>query len=694
LGREPSLGRVSRPPPNWRAELATALRRCLDDKSRPRENPIADTLAIGRWARSRDAAFDDLVAGLIGENKLPKHSVDALRAALPSRPRRAALLALRLLAAGADGIVAELASMSPRRAERAVAYVRANFGRHIVDRIVEGLADMPGPHLRRGGMGIRLDELIHRAATGGQIARLIAHASAFSPRLCEILAGKLAALEPDDDGFVAFLEAVAPLRRRWTRLPVELREAALAAWGPAVAARPGLRRRAADLLPDLVLEAARWAEDRDALVELIDGPDPGRAFALLLRLDEATRQRLWARLRRRIGRLDRLPEPWLAAARQRPKIFEFLIRNEPLRLARGSLEGLALAPLMEASLRHRSLARRLAETHDAATLTAAMPALRRRLSGHTRRGAAAELALLLGWELAVGLAFLATRPYAHADRPGTRFDGLYRSWFLPKRKGGKRQITAPAPLLKLVQRRLLDRVFAAAPCHPAATGFRPGISIADNARPHVGRKVVVNVDIQGFFPNTGFKRLRRAVERALPPDLSPEARRLVVDICAMDGGLPTGAPTSPAIANLVMGPVDRALARVAARHGVAYTRYADDLTLSGDDPLPLLPFLRQAIGRLGYQLDPKKTNIFRRGRRQIVTGLVVNDKVSVPRRLRRRLRAAAHRVARDGAAAALTWNRRPMNAGELAGHIAFIGVAHPEESRALAAALAAGRQRP
>jgi retron-type reverse transcriptase len=152
----------------------------------------------------------------------------------------------------------------------------------------------------------------------------------------------------------------------------------------------------------------------------------------------------------------------------------------------------------------------------------------------------------------------------------------------------------------------------------------------------------------------------------------------------MGGGLPTGAPTSPVVANLVMAPVDRTLATVAARHGVAYTRYADDLTLSGDDPRHLLPFLSQVVGELGYSLDPKKTNIFRRGRRQVVTGLVVNDKVSVPRRLRRQLRAAVHRVARQGGAAELSLHGRPMSVGELAGHVAFIGVAHPEESRSLA----------
>jgi retron-type reverse transcriptase len=348
---------------------------------------------------------------------------------------------------------------------------------------------------------------------------------------------------------------------------------------------------------------------------------------------------------------------------------------------------------MAASLRNRRLARRLAEERGDEALAAAMPALRRELAGRTRRIAAAELALLLGWRHAVVLAFLATRPCAPNDAPGTRFDGLYRSWEIPKRRGGKRRITAPVPVLKAIQRRLLDAVLAATPCHPAATGFLPGISIADNARPHVGRKVVVNVDIEGFFPNTRFKLVRRAVERILPRRLSPEARRLVVDICTMGGGLPIGAPTSPAIANHVMLPVDRALAKVAARHGVAYTRYADDLTLSGDDPARLLPFLRQVVGQLGYRLDPKKTNFFRRGRRQVVTGLVVNDKVSVPRKLRRRLRAAVHRVATQGAAAELEWHGRPMHAGELAGRIAFAGVAHPDESRALAARLREGLAR-
>lgn len=649
-----------------------------------------DLHALARWARLGDRRLHDAIGTMLDERNLPDRPLAALLAALPRRTRRPEIQALRLFAAGHQGAAAELAAMSESRGADALRALASRAGDGAANLLAASAALPAGRHKLRGGIAAAFDLLVRNTEAPEEVAAMMTFGGTSRAVWRSSIATCLEQVGSQHEGFSRFLDAAGPLQAVWPRLHVELREAALALWVRAVEAQPELRRRAVGILPALALDAARWAGDIEVIADLIAGPEPARGFALLLRLGAAERARVWSRLRRRIGRLDGLPAPWLEIARADRRVLDLLLARELPRLARSPLDALPLAPLMDASLRNRRLAQRLAAMYDHETLAAAMPALRRRLAGRTRRRAAAELALLLGWEHAVFLAFLATRPYAAADRPGTRFDGLYHSWDLPKRKGGTRRITAPAPLLKTIQRRLLDVVFAQVPCHPAATGFRAGISIADNARPHVGRKVVVNVDLQGFFPNTRFKRLRRAVERVLPRRLGDEARRLVVDICAMDGGLPTGAPTSPAIANIVMQPVDRALAKAASRHAIAYTRYADDLTLSGDDPLRLLPFLRQLVGELGYSLDPKKTNIFRRGRRQVVTGLVVNDKVSVPRRLRRRLRAAAHRVALHGAAAELTWHGRPMSAGELAGHVAFIGVAHPEESRALAAKLRAG----
>jgi retron-type reverse transcriptase len=680
------------PTPTKRSRQETTLERAITRGRRGEAIASDDIRALAGWVRRANPRLREAVGTVLADLAPPANSIADLLAVLPRRPRAPAIQALRLFAAGHAGAAAEFAGMSRKRAGAVLRHVQTELDVSLELELAEAAVEAWGTRLPRGGIAAAFDRVAETTHDGERLAKLLTHAAIRRDPWRKAVADRIAALKRrHEDPFAKFIEAAARLRIDWARLPVEIREAALAAWGPVTHKKPDLCIRAARILPQLALEAARWLEDDAALVALIGGTSPGPALAVLARRDATARERIWARLSSMLhGRSD-LPEPWLAAARKDRRVLDLLIHKALPRLARSSLDGLPLAALMDASLRNRDLARRLAAAHDAQALAAQMPALRRRLAGKTLRRAAAELALHLGWEHTVALAFLATRPFAPKERPGTRFDGLYRSWDIPKRKGGVRRITAPTPLLKQIQRRLLDAILAQAPCHPAATGFRSGISIADNARAHVGRKVVVNVDIQGFFPNTRFKLVARAVEHALPRRLSAEAQRLAVDICTMGGGLPTGAPTSPVVANLVMEPVDRTLAAVAARHGIAYTRYADDLTMSGDEPQRLLPFLRQVVGELGYALDPKKTNIFRRGRRQIVTGLVVNDKVSVPRRLRRQLRAAAHRVARHGTAAELSLHGRPMNLRELAGHVAFIGVAHPEESRALAQQLRAGR---
>jgi retron-type reverse transcriptase len=163
--------------------------------------------------------------------------------------------------------------------------------------------------------------------------------------------------------------------------------------------------------------------------------------------------------------------------------------------------------------------------------------------------------------------------------------------------------------------------------------------------------------------------------------LSEGACRVLADLCSFGGALPTGAPTSPAIANLILRSADAAITKAAEANGITYTRYADDLTFSGEsNVLKLLPFVEKVLGQLGYQLDPKKTNIFRRGRRQMVTGLVVNDKPNLPRRIRRRLRAAVHRQSSGEEA---HWHGRPMSKDELTGRLSHLQLVQPEEAVAL-----------
>jgi len=267
------------------------------------------------------------------------------------------------------------------------------------------------------------------------------------------------------------------------------------------------------------------------------------------------------------------------------------------------------------------------------------------------------------------------------DRGGHAFDHLYRTYSLPKKSGGSRLVTVPNDALKRLQRRILRNGFDDVLVHSAAHGFKRGRSIVTNALPHVGKACVVYVDIESFFPSTRYPLIFRACSQLMDGDLSEGACHVLADICSFGGGLPTGAPTSPAIANLVLRPADAAITKAATDNCITYTRYADDLTFSGDtNTIKILPFVKRILTQLGYQLKEQKTNIFRRGRRQMVTGLVVNDKPNLPRHIRRRLRAAVHQMTKDGNP---QWQGHPMSSNELLGRLAFLNLVQPEEAQAL-----------
>ena len=297
--------------------------------------------------------------------------------------------------------------------------------------------------------------------------------------------------------------------------------------------------------------------------------------------------------------------------------------------------------------------------------------------------AAYELALAFSIRDAQYLLFLCSERWKsrERDRGGFSFDNLYHTYPLPKKSGGTRLVTAPDDRLKRLQRRILRNGFDQEFIHPSAHGFKRGRSILTNAQIHVRQPCVVNVDIKAFFPNTSHKNILRACSYLQDGKLSDGAKRVLADICSYGGGLPTGAPTSPAIANLVLRSADTSIAKAAKVNGINYTRYADDLTFSGEsNVLQILPFVTKVLSQLGYCLDPKKTNIFRRGRRQIVTGLVVNEKPNLPRRIRRRLRAAVHQRSNGEKT---HWHGRPMSGNELMGRLAMLQLVQPEEAKAL-----------
>jgi RNA-directed DNA polymerase len=221
----------------------------------------------------------------------------------------------------------------------------------------------------------------------------------------------------------------------------------------------------------------------------------------------------------------------------------------------------------------------------------------------------------------------------------------YQQFQIPKRSKGVRRILAPVQHLKTVQRQILRRVLGGFSPHVCATGFCRGHSIVSNALPHVGKAAVVRMDLKDFFPSTPAERVKLYFRFA---GWNEEAAALLTRLCTHDGALPQGAPTSPKLSNLLNWRLDARLAGLASASGAAYTRYADDITysLEADNPAAirrLVHFTSVIARQEGYLVHQReKLYVRRRKDRQVVTGLVVNEQVALPRQTRRWLRAVEH----------------------------------------------------
>ncbi|MDK2125092.1 reverse transcriptase domain-containing protein [Parachitinimonas caeni] len=272
----------------------------------------------------------------------------------------------------------------------------------------------------------------------------------------------------------------------------------------------------------------------------------------------------------------------------------------------------------------------------------------------------------------------------------------YRRFGLPKKTGGLRLISAPMPRLKRAQYWVLDNILAKLPVSEAAHGFVPGRSIVSNAAPHVGQAVVVNFDLKDFFPSIRYQRVRGLFQsfgysRQLATVLGLLTTELPTEAVEIDGmcfqvqsgerHLPQGAPSSPAITNLLCRRLDRRLSALAQRLGFRYSRYADDMTFSADAAgaanLPrLLWQAKRVIADEGFVLHPDKQRVMRASSRQEVTGVVVNHHATVCRATLRRFRATLHQVEKDGPPGK-SWHGNPDVLNALAGYARFVRMVDP-----------------
>jgi retron-type reverse transcriptase len=222
----------------------------------------------------------------------------------------------------------------------------------------------------------------------------------------------------------------------------------------------------------------------------------------------------------------------------------------------------------------------------------------------------------------------------------------YKQFRLAKQCGGSRTISAPEPGLKAIQRRIAKKILLPAPLHDAANGYRRGRSIVSNACVHANRDFVFNVDIKDFFGTIRAKRVR-----ALFTGLGVEQRTasFLTKLCTYQGVLPQGAPTSPLIANLVCRLLDERLSAYCASYGWTYTRYCDDITISGNGEFTAQEDVFAIIQSEGFSINTNKVRLATKRSRQMVTGLVVNRFTNMTRVQRRKLRAMFHQASVDPA---------------------------------------------
>jgi hypothetical protein len=316
------------------------------------------------------------------------------------------------------------------------------------------------------------------------------------------------------------------------------------------------------------------------------------------------------------------------------------------------------------------------------------------------------------------LAWFADRGSFERTAADERLRHHHRRW-VTSAGGSVRLLETPKRELKDMQRQVLHHVLDRIPPHPAAHGFHPGRSPLTAAAPHAGRAVVIRCDLESFFTSVSAGRVYGvfrlagypepvahtlaalcttvtpyAVRAACPPvtaaALVDRRRRMLAHLSQPH--LAQGAPSSPALANLVAHALDRRLWGLARRLGATYTRYADDLVLSGDGDLVraadrVVTTVRTIVHDEGFRLHEAKTRVRPASRRQVVTGIVVNERPTVARVEVDRLRAVLHDAARHGPEAANRGRHADLRA-HLLGRISWVASVHPERAAKLRRAFA------
>lgn len=250
----------------------------------------------------------------------------------------------------------------------------------------------------------------------------------------------------------------------------------------------------------------------------------------------------------------------------------------------------------------------------------------------------------------------------------------YHNVFIPKRDGTKRKLSVPDLILKNVQRSIANNILAYYPISKYATAYKVGGSVQKNARPHVNKKKILKLDIEGFFDNIIYSRVKETVFKK--ETYSEPIRILLTMLCYYKESLPQGAPTSPAITNIIMYDFDEKIGEYCREKGISYTRYCDDMTFSGSfDEKEVIALVKAELHKLGLFLKNRKTAVITNAKRQTVTGIVVNEKINLTKEYKKKIRQQMYYIEKfgiEGHAKSQGISDIPNYLTSLKGQIAFV----------------------
>ena len=258
---------------------------------------------------------------------------------------------------------------------------------------------------------------------------------------------------------------------------------------------------------------------------------------------------------------------------------------------------------------------------------------------------------------------------------------FYRKFQIKKKSGKPRILVEPLPSLKEIQSWILDNILNEVKVSKFAKAYIKDKNLLENVKFHKGKDAVLALDIKDFFNSIKLPQIEQIF---LGLGYSSNISNLLAKLCTYYDTLPQGAPTSPYLSNLYMRSFDDTVAKFCLERDIRYTRYADDLTFSGKkENLDIVNYIQSLLSDLDLRLNQEKEKLMERNTRQIVTGIVVNDKLQIPKTNRNIIRMEVHYLTKFGLVEHLnrTNNTRDNYIAHLLGKINFALHVNPKDQK-------------